>query len=100
MKLKQNIACAVQYALLTMMMAFPCASHAAWHLAWSDEFTQADGTSPDPNKWTFEVGGGGFGNNEQEYYTSRTNNARIQNNQLMIEAKAENFGGRSYTSAR
>jgi beta-glucanase (GH16 family) len=89
-----------QHALLALILVSPTVCHAAWQLVWSDEFTQADGTSPDPTKWTFDVGGGGYGNNESEYYTSRTNNARIQGNQLVIEAKAENFGGRNYTSAR
>ena len=44
--------------------------------------------------------GGGWGNNELEYYTSRTNNARIVGGQLVIEADQESYGGSSYTSAR
>jgi len=77
-------------------------SYAAWQLVWSDEFAQADGTSPDSAKWDFDVGNGsgGWGNNQLEYDTSRTNNARIQGGQLVIEAKQESFGGKSYTSAR
>ncbi|MEY2429972.1 MAG: hypothetical protein QOJ40_2857 [Verrucomicrobiota bacterium] len=76
--------------------------HAAWQLVWSDEFAQADGTSPDSTKWGFDIGNGsgGWGNNELEYYTSRTNNARIVGGQLIIEAKQESFGGKNYTSAR
>ena len=35
-----------------------------------------------------------------EYYTSRTNNARIENGQLVIEAHQESYGGNNYTSAR
>jgi beta-glucanase (GH16 family) len=73
---------------------------AGWQLAWSDEFTQANGTSPDSSKWTNDIGGGGWGNGELQYYTARTNNARIENGQLVIEAKAENYNGSSYTSAR
>jgi beta-glucanase (GH16 family) len=71
-----------------------------WTLVWSDEFNQAEGSSPDPSKWGFETGGTGWGNNELEYYTSRTNNARIEGGQLVIEARQESFGGRNYTSAR
>lgn len=71
-----------------------------WNLVWADEFTQADLTPPDATKWGYDTGGSGWGNNELEYYTSRTNNARIEGNQLVIEAKQENFGGRNYTSAR
>lgn len=43
------------------------------------------------------------GNSELQYYTDRTGptgNARIENNQLIIEAREEDFGGNSYTSAR
>ena len=71
-----------------------------WQLAWSDEFAQADGTSPSSSNWGFDVGGGGWGNNQLEYDTARTNNVRIQNGQLVIEAKVENYLGNSYTSAR
>jgi beta-glucanase (GH16 family) len=71
-----------------------------WNIVWSDEFNQPDGSVPDPTKWGYETGGGGWGNNELEYYTSRTNNARIEGGQLVIEADQESYGGSSYTSAR
>ena len=71
-----------------------------WQLVWSDEFTQADGTSPSSSNWGFDVGGGGWGNNQLEYDTARTNNARIQSGQLVIEAKQESYLGNNYTSAR
>ena len=41
-----------------------------WKLTWSDEFNAADGTAPDPTKWGFDLGGGGWGNKELESYTS------------------------------
>ncbi len=80
----------------------PAQTNLSWSLVWADEFTQPDGTSPDPAKWDFNIGTGnnGWGNFESQYYTSRTNNARIENDQLVIEALAENFGGRKFTSAR
>ena len=71
-----------------------------WSLVWSDEFNQTTGSSPDANKWAYDLGAGGWGNGELEYYTSRTNNVRIENGQLVIEAKQESFSGSSYTSAR
>jgi beta-glucanase (GH16 family) len=85
---------------VVLALILPASSSAAWQLSWSDEFNQADGSSPNSANWGFDTGGSGWGNNELEYYTSRTNNARIQGGQLVIEAKRENFGGRSYTSAR
>ncbi len=76
------------------------APHSGWNLVWSDEFNQADGTTPDSLKWGYDLGGQGWGNKELEYYTARTNNARIEDGALVIEARQENFGGRNYTSAR
>jgi beta-glucanase (GH16 family) len=89
-------------ALIAGLLAcFPGVTRAAWQLVWSDEFNQPDGSSPNPTNWTFETGNnGGWGNNELEYYTSRTNNARIENGQLVITAIQESFGGQNYTSAR
>ncbi|MEI9865765.1 MAG: family 16 glycosylhydrolase [Limisphaerales bacterium] len=105
LKLKRSLSRTVQHFLLAGMLASPVLCQAAWQLTWSDEFTQADGSSPDSTKWGFDIGGGGYGNNELESYTSRTNNARIQGGQLVIEAKQETYTGpdniqRNYTSAR
>ena len=72
----------------------------SWQLVWSDEFKQPDGTKPDPAKWGYDTGGNGFGNNEKEYYTDRTNNVRVEDGKLVIEAQKENFSGRHYTSGR
>lgn len=70
-----------------------------WKLAWSDEF-EGSGL-PDATKWGYDVGGGGWGNDEAEYYTdSRAENARRENGNLIIEARKESFGGKGYTSAR
>ena len=76
-----------------------------WQLVWSEEFNAADGSAPDPSKWTLETGGGGWGNQELEYYTSRLQNAQIQNGSLVITALQETYTGpdgvtRNYTSAR
>ena len=71
-----------------------------WHLVWSDEFNQPDGSRPDPATWKFDIGGNGWGNNELEFYTDRTNNARVEDGKLVIEARQEEFGRRQYTSAR
>ncbi len=69
-------------------------------LVWSDEFN-ANG-APDPAKWGYDIGtgSGGWGNNELQYYTSRTDNAIVSNGVLQIIAKKELLGGSNYTSAR
>ena len=70
-----------------------------YQLVWSDDF---NGTGlPDNTKWAYDIGGSGWGNNELEYYTdSRTENARIENGNLVIETRKESFSGKNYTSAR
>jgi beta-glucanase (GH16 family) len=69
-------------------------------LVWSDEFN-TDG-APDASKWGYDIGngGGGWGNNELEYYTNRPDNAVVSNGTLKIIAKKENYSGFAYTSAR
>ena len=49
--------------------------------------------------WNPDVGGGGWGNNEAEYYTSNAN-IDISGGFLTIEARKESFKEMSYTSAR
>lgn len=76
-----------------------------WSLVWSDEFDGSNGSSPDTAKWSMESGGNGWGNNELEYYTARTQNAQVNNGNLVITAQREDYTGpdgvsRQYTSAR
>lgn len=68
-----------------------------WELSWHDEF---DGDSIDLTNWTFDIGGWGWGNGEGQYYTSRPENARLENGMLVIEARQEKYEGSYYTSAR
>lgn len=62
--------------------------------------------APDPSIWTLEVGDGteqgipGWGNNELQFYTDRTQNVKVENGFLLITAIKEEFGGAGYTSAR
>jgi len=70
-----------------------------YQMVWSDEFDHAG--LPDSTKWNYDVGGNGWGNNELEYYTSkRMENARVENGNLVIEARKESWQGMNYTSAR
>ena len=52
--------------------------------------------------WGFEIGTGenGWGNQELQYYTDRTENVTVQNGKLLITAQQESFEGSNYTSAR
>ncbi len=85
--------------LLPLFVVLAVSAHSqCYELMWSDEFDYSG--APDPVYWTHETGGGGFGNNELQYYTSSTDNAAVDTGYLTITARKENYGGRSYTSAR
>jgi beta-glucanase (GH16 family) len=87
------------FALATLA-GLGCATHAQT-LVWSDEFNTLNTTV-----WQPMIGDGsdygipGWGNNEAQYYTGRSQNVRVENGELVIEARRENFGGKEYTSAR
>ena len=68
-------------------------------LVWSDEF---DENEIDETKWNFEIGtgNGGWGNGEEQYYTSRSENAFIEDGKLIIQALNESYAGSNYTSAK
>lgn len=83
--------------MVWMIMVQSSFGAADWKLVWSDEF---DEPAVDTSKWNFETGGHGWGNEEWECYTSRTENARIEKGMLVIEALKEKFENRDYTSAR
>lgn len=75
------------------------AAETNWNIVWNDEF---NGSLIDTNHWTFDIGNGanGWGNNELEYYTSRPQNAYINNGLLHIVARNESYSGFNYTSAK
>jgi beta-glucanase (GH16 family) len=56
-------------------------------LVWSDEFNGANGTTPDPAKWTVETGPGV--NNELQFYTNNQNARMDGAGNLVIQARRE-----------
>jgi beta-glucanase (GH16 family) len=82
-------------------LASGCSQPPQWNLVWQDEFDGNEGDPPDPNYWTYDVGGSGWGNNELEYYTARPENVSLDGQgHLAITALKETYQGRDYTSAR
>lgn len=67
-----------------------------WELAWHDEF---DGPALDRSRWAFDQGGV-WSNGEEQFYTDRPENARIEKGKLILEARREDYFGNDYTSAR
>ena len=70
------------------------------NLVMSEEFN-VDG-APDSNLWSYNIGKGinGWGNKEEQYYTDRPQNIKVENGVLKITARRERYMGSSYTSAR
>lgn len=78
-------------------------------LVFADEFNQPANAPVDSSKWTAEIGGGGWGNQELEYYTNNLENARHDGDgALVITAIKKDlpldfkcwYGQCRYTSAR
>ena len=85
---------------LTLNKTIQVAVNVAMTLVWSDEFNVPG--APDAGKWTYDIGtgSGGWGNNELQNYTDRSQNVNIQNGVLRINAIRENYNGSTWTSAR
>jgi beta-glucanase (GH16 family) len=94
-------------ATLALPMA-GTASAAPGPITWNDEFDGPAGAAPDGNRWKFDTGGSGFGNNELQYYTPGNANAALDGQgHLVITARRDNpanyncwYGRCQYTSAR
>ena len=80
-----------------------------YDLVFADEFNS--GTMPDPAKWEYDThrNATGWYNNEKQYYAAaRPENIRIENGNLVIEARKEtlsradfpDYSGQDYTSTR
>ncbi|GAA3348138.1 hypothetical protein GCM10020358_65440 [Amorphoplanes nipponensis] len=69
-------------------------------------FAGRSGASPDTSTWSYETGGGGWGNDEIQTYTARPQNVQTDGaGRLRIVARREQYQGtdritRGYTSAR
>ncbi len=70
--------------------ASSASSSTKWNLVWSDDF---DGTAIDPAKWGYEQNCWGGGNNEQQCYTNKADNAFVVDGKLNIVVKKEDFTG-------
>lgn len=94
-------------ALLYLTVCMASAADDKGKLVWAEEFDYTG--APNATRWTNEVGF--IRNREAQFYTTRRENARVENGRLIIEARKEQVaippGGRaargrtnaSYTSA-
>jgi beta-glucanase (GH16 family) len=65
---------------------------------WADEFDGPSNSAPDPAKWTYDLGNGGWGNQELETYTNLLENAYVDGGGHLI-IRVERSGS-TFTSAR
>jgi len=105
-KINAKAILALSYLLVAVFLITGCANDDTQtvanftELVLQDEF---DTDGPLNNAiWDYEIGTGenGWGNNELQYYTGRTENITAQNGVLIITAQKEEYNGSSYTSAR
>jgi len=68
-----------------------------WKLVWSDEF---DGDELDANKWSPNIWPARKVNDEDQAYTGRDKNIRVENGVLVLEAHKEDYDDARYTSGR
>lgn len=66
-------------------------------LTWSDEF-DVNGL-PNQNNWRYETGYSIRNNEAQNYTANRLENARVENGNLIIEARRDNYQGYEISSA-
>src|ERR1022692_1309698 len=93
----------IAIALAAVFAAASAPAQTAWQLVWSDEFNGPAGSPPDSTKWNYDLGGGGWGNNEAETYTNSQNNVfQDGNGNLVIRAIRRNLrlGGRQVGSSK
>ena len=100
--------CLVALIVFSVACLSTFASGQSARALFSDEFNGTRGTLFDSSKWTPETGGGGWGNEELQYYTGNTENARLDGKgNLEIRAVPVTdkgldcwYGKCQYTSAR
>ncbi|MCU1220183.1 MAG: glycoside hydrolase family 16 [Candidatus Angelobacter sp.] len=96
------------FLVLASFFVAKASGQTTWTLVWNDEFSAPRGALPDPSKWTYDTGGGGFGNGELQIYCAAGSNAspcsasnpntfQDGNGNLVIQAR--NSGG-TWTSGR
>ena len=69
-----------------------------WVPTWCEEFDYEGAV--DSTKWRHQTGGGGYGNNELQNYTSRPENVYVDGDKLVITALREDYGNEDYTSSK
>lgn len=83
--------------VFSLSLLFSCKNKTAetpktYQLVWSDEFNYNG--KPDSSKWGYEHGF--IRNNEVQYYTDKLENVRVENGNLILEARKEKIVNEKY----
>ena len=88
---KKTVCRVVSPVLGALILALPIAVQAqSWTRVWSDEFSGSGAASG--GNWTYDTGGGGFGNNELQCYQTGSANAKQTGGILTIQARRQSVG--------
>ncbi|MDE3196403.1 MAG: glycoside hydrolase family 16 protein [Acidobacteriota bacterium] len=97
-RMKQPMRPAMVWMVL-LASASPLPAAHRWKLVWSDEFAGKEQSRPDPSRWTYDLGAGGWGNQEQERYTDSLSNAHLDGKGRLV-ISAQRLSAPEITSAR
>ncbi|WP_339917822.1 glycoside hydrolase family 16 protein [Yeosuana marina] len=105
-KIKKQSLLFMSFLLVAVLVIYSCETDEKQtvatfnNLVIADEF-DVDGV-PNPAIWGYDAGTGdnGWGNQELQFYTDRSENVTVRNGMLLITAQKENYQNSTYTSAR
>lgn len=69
-----------------------------WLMIWNDEFEYSG--APNEDKWNYDIWPAKKVNDEDQTYTDKLKNVRVENGLLVIEAHRENYNNAKFTSGR
>ena len=74
--------------ILSLSLGCPLVPAAVPALLWSDDFNQPIDTAPDPARWAYDLGAGGWGNNELQTYTNSRENSFVIADPTALDGRA------------
>src|SRR3569833_2395960 len=89
---------AAAFAAMAATTAYAVPS--GYTLNWSDEFNQGVGAQPNSGTWAFDLGAGGWGNNELETYVNSQANCHIISDGAATDGQALQIEMQTDTSGR
>ncbi|WP_166959430.1 glycoside hydrolase family 16 protein [Yeosuana marina] len=105
-KIKKQSLLFMSFLLVAVLVIYSCETDEKQTVATFNNLVMADEFDvngvPNPAIWGYDTGTGdnGWGNQELQFYTDRSENVTVRNGMLLITAQKENYQNSTYTSAR